>query len=142
MTQADISEYEMVNYPAHYLSHPSKVEVIDLTRHLPFGIGNAVKYVMRAPHKQNPQRDLAKALWYLSDSIGHNLSYTINPSLDALAQRVADAEPNPEVAEIIRSLCCRNPYTNKPMEKTAPAFWRARRNLARLQRQVAEESAA
>lgn len=35
---------DMVNHPPHYKKHPSGVEVIQITEHLNFCLGNAVKY--------------------------------------------------------------------------------------------------
>lgn len=37
-----------VNHPAHYTSHPSGVERIDVARHHDFCIGNCIKYIWRA----------------------------------------------------------------------------------------------
>ena len=54
---------DLVNHPPHYSAHPSGVEVIELTEHLSFCLGNAVKYVLRHRHKGNPVQDLEKALW-------------------------------------------------------------------------------
>ena len=56
-----------VNNPSHYTQYP--VEVIELTRHMPFDEGNVVKYVARAPFKGNKVQDLKKARWYLDDAI-------------------------------------------------------------------------
>ena len=56
--------------PAHYRSHASGVECIEITRNLPFDIGNAVKYVWRADLK-NGVEDYRKASWYLLDAIEH-----------------------------------------------------------------------
>lgn len=56
---------EQIDHPAHYTSHPSGIEAIELCEHLPFNIGNALKYVFRAPYKGNAEADLAKAEWYL-----------------------------------------------------------------------------
>jgi hypothetical protein len=58
-----------VNSPPHYNQFP--IEVIQLTRHLNFNRGNAVKYTARAGHK-DPEReveDLKKARWYIDDEI-------------------------------------------------------------------------
>ena len=33
-----------VNYPKHYTEHPSGVECIQITEHMNFCLGNAVKY--------------------------------------------------------------------------------------------------
>lgn len=62
---------DMVNSPPHYNSHPSGVEVIEITRHLNFNIGNAVKYILRHEKKGSPLQDIDKAIWYIRDSL-HN----------------------------------------------------------------------
>lgn len=59
-----------VNHPSHYTQYP--VEVIELTRHMSFTRGNAVKYIARAGFKGSPEKeleDLKKARWYIDDSI-------------------------------------------------------------------------
>ncbi|QGH80062.1 hypothetical protein SEA_NHAGOS_51 [Gordonia phage NHagos] len=47
-------DHDPVNKPAHYRSHASGIEAIEITRHLPFDIGNAVKYVWRADLNMSP----------------------------------------------------------------------------------------
>jgi hypothetical protein len=39
------SEADAVNHPPHYTSHPSGVECIQVTEHMGFCLGNAVKYI-------------------------------------------------------------------------------------------------
>ena len=58
-----------VNHPSHYTSHPSGVECITVTRHMNFNLGNVLKYIWRADHKDAPLQDLEKALFYLKDEI-------------------------------------------------------------------------
>lgn len=58
-----------VNHPRHYKSHPSGIEVIQITEHMNFCLGNVVKYVLRADHKANQIEDLKKAAWYLNREI-------------------------------------------------------------------------
>ena len=58
-----------VNHPAHYTSHPSGIEVIRITEHMGFCLGNVIKYVMRADHKGRKLEDLKKARWYLDREI-------------------------------------------------------------------------
>lgn len=66
-----------VNHPSHYTSHPSGVECIDITRHMTFNIGNALKYLWRAglkseatkTQKEKHVQDLQKAAWYINDEI-------------------------------------------------------------------------
>lgn len=57
--------------PDHYKSHPSGVECIEITRHMSFNCGNAVKYIWRNGLKDgNPSvQELKKAAWYLNDEI-------------------------------------------------------------------------
>lgn len=58
-----------VNRPKHYTNHPSGVECIEITRHMGFNLGNAMKYIWRADLKNNAIEDLEKAVWYLKDEI-------------------------------------------------------------------------
>lgn len=58
-----------VDHPPHYTSHPSGVEVIAITEHMNFCVGNAIKYIMRSDHKGKKEEDLRKAIWYLEREI-------------------------------------------------------------------------
>jgi hypothetical protein len=59
-----------VNHPAHYTDHPSGVECIQITEHMNFCLGNAVKYIWRAGLKsEDPIEDLRKARWYIEREI-------------------------------------------------------------------------
>ena len=58
-----------IEHPRHYTSHPSGIECIQITRHMPFNLGNAVKYIWRADLKNDAIEDLEKAVWYLRDEI-------------------------------------------------------------------------
>ena len=60
---------DMVNHPPHYTSHPSGVEAIQVTRHMNFNLGNAMKYIWRAGLKSDAVQDLEKAVFYLNDEI-------------------------------------------------------------------------
>lgn len=60
---------ETVDHPAHYNSHPSGVECIDVVRHLTFNLGNAFKYLYRRDHKGAASENLRKAAWYIDDEI-------------------------------------------------------------------------
>ena len=66
---APVAEDDQVNHPKHYNSHPSGIEAIEICRDLTFDCGNAVKYVMRAPHKGSEKQDLEKAEFYLKDAL-------------------------------------------------------------------------
>jgi hypothetical protein len=58
--------HDPVNHPLHYTEHPSGVECIQITEHMNFCLGNAVKYIWRAGLKNdNAIEDLKKARWYV-----------------------------------------------------------------------------
>lgn len=74
-----IEKEDRVNHPGHYtwLKEKCGIEVIDITRHLDFDTGNAVKYILRAGHKKEADmteldkmiEDFQKAAWYINDKI-------------------------------------------------------------------------
>lgn len=61
--------HDPVNRPKHYTSHPSGIECIQITEHMSFNLGNAVKYLWRADEKGTPITDLEKAVWYINREI-------------------------------------------------------------------------
>jgi len=67
MTVSD-SRIDPVNHPVHYNAHPSGVECITVVEHMTFNVGNAIKYLWRADHK-NGLEDLKKAEWYIRREI-------------------------------------------------------------------------
>jgi hypothetical protein len=60
---------DVVNHPPHYTAHPSGVECIQITEHMGFCLGNAVKYIWRADLKADAIQDLEKAAWYIDREI-------------------------------------------------------------------------
>lgn len=72
---------DAINHPKHYswLIDKCGIEVIDITRHLDFDLGNAIKYILRAGKKpindlnnntnEAAIQDLKKAIWYIEDKI-------------------------------------------------------------------------
>lgn len=62
---------DQVNHPSHYTTHPSGIEAIQITRHMNFNLGNAIKYVWRAGLKDQSKtiQDLEKAIFYIKDEI-------------------------------------------------------------------------
>lgn len=70
---------DKVNHPSHYtwLKDKCGIEVIDITRHMDFNLGNALKYILRAGHKseegytnrQKEIEDLKKAIFYIQDKL-------------------------------------------------------------------------
>lgn len=71
--QGKARDFDPVENPKHYNSHPSGVECIEITRHHDFAIGNVIKYVWRAGLKEGNKakelEDLKKARYYLDDKI-------------------------------------------------------------------------
>jgi hypothetical protein len=68
--------HDPVNHPKHYTAHPSGIECIQITEHMGFNLGNAMKYVWRADLKHDAVEDLRKAMWYIQREIEKR----INPS--------------------------------------------------------------
>ena len=78
---------DKVNHPSHYsyLKKLVGIEVIDITRHMDFDLGNAIKYILRAGRKTEEGyddkaktiEDLKKAVWYINDKI-KTLEHEIN----------------------------------------------------------------
>ena len=62
---------DAINHPEHYISHPSGIECIEVTRHMSFNAGNVIKYLWRNGLKDGEPslKDLKKAAWYLNDMI-------------------------------------------------------------------------
>lgn len=75
----NMTKQDRVEHPSHYtwLKDLCGIEVIDITRHMNFNLGNTIKYVLRAGHKseeglsdkQKHIEDLKKALFYIKDEI-------------------------------------------------------------------------
>lgn len=64
-----LPEADQVNHPKHYTGHPSGVECIQITEHMGFNLGNAVKYIWRCDIKADAVKDLRKAAWYIEREI-------------------------------------------------------------------------
>lgn len=75
----DKAHDDKVNHPSYYtwLKDLCGIEVVDITRHMDFNLGNSIKYILRSGHKKeegytNKQKtieDLKKAIWYINDEI-------------------------------------------------------------------------
>lgn len=57
-----------VNHPKHYNQGIEPIDIIE-SWDLNFSLGNAIKYILRAPYKNNELEDLEKAKWYLEREI-------------------------------------------------------------------------
>lgn len=75
-------KHDAVNHPAHYTSHPSGVEAIEITEHYNFCVGNAIKYLWRNGLKSDEGsssvKDLKKAVWYINREISNIEKGTYN----------------------------------------------------------------
>lgn len=67
--------FNNVNHPKHYTTSQARcdecnasIECIQITQHLNFCLGNAVKYIWRVDSKGGVE-DLKKAIWYLEQEI-------------------------------------------------------------------------
>ena len=65
----DGGHYDVVEHPVHYTSHPSGIECIQITEHMGFNLGNALKYIWRCDLKKDAIEDLKKAKWYIDREI-------------------------------------------------------------------------
>jgi hypothetical protein len=111
-TKPETLEQE-VNHPSHYRSHESGIEAITITRYLMCDLANAWKYAMRYEDKGTPKKDLLKLVWYLEDWARFFLDEnnvdvcqtTVDPVLlYPKMLKVIDAEPVPEIAEVMRQI--------------------------------------
>lgn len=61
-----VNQCDDINHPSHYTQ--GDIEVIDYIedKKLGYRLGNVVKYVSRAGHKDDAIKDLKKARWYLN----------------------------------------------------------------------------
>lgn len=73
---------DLVNHPPHYTQHPSGVECIQITEHMGFCTGNAVKYIWRADLKHNAIEDLEKARWYIDREIEKRIAQEAKDSIE------------------------------------------------------------
>ena len=74
ISETDIKDYkndahpqpDPVEHPLHYTVHPSGIECIQITEHMGFNLGNALKYIWRCDLKHDAVEDLKKAMWYIN----------------------------------------------------------------------------
>lgn len=79
LVDREFVQNDRVEHPSHYtwLKDLCGIEVIDITRHLNFNLGNVIKYVLRSGRKaeqgisvgDKAVEDLKKARFYLDDEI-------------------------------------------------------------------------
>ena len=78
--------------PDHY-KLPSGVQLIDVTKHCSFPVGNAMKYIFRAGKKDGESAldDLLKAKWFVD--------LMIQEAIDAKAKRIVEADKQAEACQ-------------------------------------------
>ena len=107
-TPVDSVTNDPVTHPQHYTSHPSGVECIEITRHMGFNTGNAMKYVWRADlkHADGGIEDLEKAEFYIKDEIAKRKKARDETSIKVTTNNqniVFNVTANPASAEAIAS---------------------------------------
>lgn len=86
-------DVDRVNNPHHYNCHPSGIECIQVTEHLNFCLGNAMKYIWRCDLKGDPIENLKKAVWYLEREIARRgWADPVGPAIGE-----AMSQPNPDL---------------------------------------------
>ena len=103
---------DLVNNPKHYTQHKSGVECIEITEHLNFNRGNAIKYAWRANDKGCTREDLQKCEWYINREIkrlqrGNNVpdySYDLDVVYTRLYDYYKDYEFDKRLFDFISNL--------------------------------------
>lgn len=86
-----------VNHPAHYAKNAIVIEPIIVLKHLPFSLGNCLKYVFRAKDKGNELEDLKKARFYfdIAEDLGEyeeleDYALILSCSMNEMIQNLGD----------------------------------------------------
>jgi hypothetical protein len=84
---------ETIDHPAHYGGADNPYEAIKVIEAwgLGFKLGNALKYILRAPRKGVAEEDLRKARWYLDRARAFAEMSPAEARRHAAAQRAAGA---------------------------------------------------
>lgn len=108
MTEKKPVKNDPVDHPSHYTQYAH--EVIELTSKLNFTIGNAVKYILRAPFKGRYSEDMKKAVWYIKYEHEH---YKDTPNCLPDTIDLAKSFNEPLVVTLIRVFGISNYYDRK-----------------------------
>ena len=63
--------FDMVNHPSHYKVGGIETIYFIEAKDLGYHLGNVVKYISRADHKDNKLENLKKAQWYLNRAVSN-----------------------------------------------------------------------
>jgi Protein of unknwon function (DUF3310) len=88
-----MTDVDMVNHPPHY-RHPSGVQCIEITRLCHGNMSAYIQYIWRYDAKGTPEQDLAKARWYMRDTLANGLAQTLPYKARSLMEKVIVDEPN------------------------------------------------
>lgn len=123
---------DAVNNPGHYTNQ--EVECIEVTQHLNFLLGNAVKYLWRFQNK-NGNEDLEKAKWYLKRQLTTYLDLKVRPhKVVALLTKISGLNFLPEQAKAIACIL------NASIDGSLISLGQAYRYVEALQARVYQES--
>ena len=95
------ANFDPVQRPKHYNSHPSGVECIEIVEHMRFNLGNAVKYLWRGGLKiSDPTQDFEKALWYVNREMAVVPAYVPTPrQIEHFTQALSDGRARRALAQ-------------------------------------------
>jgi len=88
--------HDAVNHPTHYNVHPSGIECIQITEHMNFCLGSAIKYLWRAGLKSgNTAQDLEKAVWYINRELNRLDDKEL---VKVVSERLSQEKPDNDIA--------------------------------------------
>ena len=125
----------VVNHPAHYNNHPSRIEAIDIIENFNFCLGNAFKYIFRYQLKGGSE-DLNKALWYLERQVSSSPLnvFTPNEKLLDKAEELIRAERNVDLKTVYQNIFSYQFEGSHPK-----VIWESIEILRKLERGVREK---
>ena len=86
---------EQVNHPSHYVKGIEPIEVIE-SWDLNFSLGNAIKYILRSPYKDNQIEDLEKARWYIDREINRLKDEMVKKNIEECVRKTSFSMKNLE----------------------------------------------
>ena len=103
---------DLVNNPKHYTQHKSGIKCIEITEHLNFNRGNAIKYAWRANDKGATLQDFDKAKWYVNREISRlervnevpHYAYELDKVYNKISQYYKDYEFDKRLCDFIRNM--------------------------------------
>lgn len=119
------AKMDNVNHPKHYCSHPSGVEAIEITEHLNFNLGNAIKYLWRKDLKGKPDEDLNKAIWYLEREIDRIIN---DKAYVEKVKKFSESDLDNKLVQIITQLAMA-PYAPEMIPVFRDAVWKIKEKL-------------